>query len=179
MTSNKLSPHHTSLAELAISYIRSNTGRILSGGHAKNAEEAILSSMRSYNLTKQKLLANYAPAEISIDNIAEVLAHQNQHRLDIWAKYRNAYPRYKIHDFVRLRLSHGNFQKINEPTTSKDVFEITGIKQTMPTPSYILQSVSTSATLPGSVTFDKIVLATDYSNNNGDLPNHTGNGESQ
>ena len=76
----------------------------------------------------------------------------------------DSYPVYKIGDFVRLRVLPTPFRKLNEPTVSKDVFEIVDIKRSWPTPSYILRSTTSAATLPGTVTFDKLVLADDYRN---------------
>ena len=90
-------------------------------------------------------------------------------------KYRDSFPVYKIGDYVRLRVLPSKFRKSNEPTVSLDVFEIIDIKKSWPTPSYILRSTTTAATLPGTVAFDKLVLAEDYRNDD-EQSDDTGNG---
>lgn len=141
-------------------------GRILAAGKVRTAERAFAVSVQTYNDTPQPLLAGFAPNEITWDNLEQVIEHQVERRDDIWAKYRESYPVYKIGDFVRLRILPSKFRKSNESSLSKDVFEIIDIKRSRPTPSYILRSTTSAATLPGTVTFDKLSLASDYRNNN-------------
>lgn len=138
----------------------------MSSGHVRDTDQAFKIAVDSMNKSPNDALPNnMSPDEVSDENVAEVLEFQIRKRDDVAAKVQGKFPRYSIGDYVRRRLTPSKFRKSNEPALSRDVYEIVGIKHSMPTPGYILRSLTTDATLPGSLDFSYLVKADDYHNN--------------
>ena len=150
-------------SERSIRTIRTSVGKQLVANSKLSKEEAIRNAVQIHNNTKTDKLADLTPKQALDPQNWGIIAERQMHlrlRSNAKALLTGAdKPKYKLGDKVRVRTNRSQFAKSNIPSFSDEVYEVTQIVPSSPTPSYRLKNTENFVSEPGVFTTEDLVAA--------------------